>query len=279
MTTANRPAEEREFTFTDREFKFLSGLARERTGIVLADHKRDMVYGRLVRRLRALKLSSFAEYCALLQSGTNDDEIMNLINAITTNLTHFFREGHHFEHLRDSVLAPLAKQPTGRFRMWSAACSSGMEPYSMAMVMKDVLPSGWDAKILATDIDTNMLNTGKAGLYSDSEFDEIPKKYQRYVDTRSSGNGQMQMGSAIQSLISFKQLNLLEAWPMQGPFDVIFCRNVVIYFDKPTKEALFDRMADILKPGGWLYIGHSENLHGISDRFKLIGRTTYQRTA
>ncbi len=279
MSHTARPAEEREFTFTDREFKFLSGLANQRTGIVLADNKRDMVYGRLVRRLRALKLSSFAEYCEFLQTDAGADEVMNLINAITTNLTHFFRENHHFEHLRDTVIAPLAKQKPGRFRLWSAACSSGMEPYSMAMVTKEHLPAGWNAKILATDIDTNMLATGRAGLYTDSEYEEIPPVYRKYVERTGSQEGHMQMGSAIQSLISFKPLNLLEAWPMQGPFDAIFCRNVVIYFDKPTKETLFERMADLLVPGGWLYIGHSENLHGISTRFKLIGRTTYQRVS
>lgn len=277
MATASRSQEQREFAFDENDFRFLAKLANERTGIVLADHKQDMVYGRLARRLRALGLTSFSQYCDLLQSEEGADEVGQLVNAITTNLTSFFREGHHFDHLRDEVLAPLAKTKQ-RVRLWSSACSSGMEPYSMAMTLREAIRDidTWDARILATDIDSNMLAIGKAGDYAASDVEDMPAAYQKYAEKGSKPN-RVQMSGNIKKLITFNQLNLLERWPMKGPFDAVFCRNVVIYFDKPTKEKLFARMADMIKPDGWLYIGHSENLHGISDRFKLVGRTIYRK--
>ena len=279
MVSSVRTSEEREFAFTDRDFKFLSQLAYQQTGIVLAEHKRDMVYGRLVRRLRSLKLPSFAAYCDVVQKDASGDEMIHLINAITTNLTGFFREGHHFEHLRDTVLKPLVQAGTPqRLRIWSSAASSGMEPYSLAMVMRGTIPDikRWDALILATDIDSNMLDKGRKGEYEAEQFDNIPREYQKFA-TVSEKTRTMQMSGELKTSIRFNHLNLLDRWPMQGPFDVIFCRNVVIYFDKPTKVKLFERMAEMLTPNGWLYIGHSENLHGISNRFELIGRTIYRR--
>ncbi len=270
---------EREFEFSDKDFRFLASLAHQKTGIQLQDNKRDMVYARLVRRLRALGLSSFAEYCEFLRDKSGEDEIGQLVNAITTNLTGFFREVHHFEHLKNEVLQPLIKNSGQRkLRMWSAACSSGMEPYSMAMTLKEAIPdvANWDAKILATDIDSNMLNVGKEGEYSQDVLQKTPSVYHRFF-SNASKPGTVRVEESVKKLIAFRQLNLLESWPMKGQFDVVFCRNVVIYFDKPTKEVLFERIANILKPDGWLYIGHSENLHNISNRFKLLGRTIYQR--
>jgi chemotaxis protein methyltransferase CheR len=269
---------EREFSFSGSEFRFLAGLANERTGIVLSEQKKDMVYSRLVRRLRALKLNSFAEYCTLMQSEAGEEELGNLVNAITTNLTSFFREAHHFEHLHDAVLSPLMANPPAqkRLRIWSAGCSAGMEPYSIAMTMKSAMKGakGWDAKILATDIDTNMLNTGAAGEYAIEQHTNIPAQYR--TDVLQSGN-RIHMSDELRQMIAFKHLNLLEAWPMSGTFDAIFCRNVVIYFDKPTQAKLFNRMADLLVPNGWLYIGHSENLFKVCDRFELLGRTIYRK--
>lgn len=270
---------EREFTFSDEEFRFLAELANTRTGIVLAEHKRDMVYSRLVRRLRALNLTSFSQYCDLLQSEDGEEEIGNLVNAITTNLTRFFREPHHFEHLHDHVLKPLAGESAAKkLRLWSAACSSGMEPYSIAMTLRSAIPrlSGWDAKILATDIDTNMLGTARKGEYSDSEYANIPNLYR---DGITRNDERMRMPEELKQLIAFKHLNLLQTWPIKGQFDAVFCRNVVIYFDKETQKKLFDRMAERIKPGGWLYIGHSETLNHICDRFESIGRTIYRRIA
>lgn len=273
MPSALAQATEREFDFDDLHFRFLAGLAHAKTGIVLPEQKRDMVYARLVRRLRALKLDSFADYCSLLQTEEGEGEIAHMINAITTNLTSFFRESHHFDHLREIA----ARHHAPRLRIWSAACSSGMEPYSIAMTLRAALPDidNRDVKILATDIDSNMLAIGKAGEYTASDLDHLPAGYSRF--TLPCANGRGRMREEIQRLISFKHLNLLGEWPMKGPFDAIFCRNVVIYFDKPTKQALFERMAAITLPGGYLYIGHSENLHGICDRFKPVGRTIYQR--
>jgi chemotaxis protein methyltransferase CheR len=237
-----------------------------------------MVYSRLVRRIRALEVNSFAEYCELLRSPKAEDEMPHLVNAITTNLTSFFREGHHFDHLKENVLFPMMENGERRLRIWSCACSAGMEPYSIAMTMKSAIPdlARWDAKILATDIDSNMINTGIKGEYSNAEFKNIPAEYREYV-SENKKNDTISVAQNLRPLVAFKQLNLIEEWPMKGPFDAIFCRNVTIYFDKPTKEVLFDRIADMLKPNGWLYIGHSENLNGISDRFRLEGRTIYHK--
>jgi chemotaxis protein methyltransferase CheR len=280
MAEAVTELKEREFSFNDREFHYLAELVAKCTGIVLAYQKKDMVYSRLARRLRALELTSFGAYCQRLEGEEGEDEIGHLVNAITTNLTHFFRETHHFEHLREIVLAPLNAKPPKprRLRIWSAGCSSGMEPYSIAMTVKASLRdlASWDARILATDIDTNMLNCGIAGDYGSEQWEKIPPSYRGDV-LRLPKQEYISMSDELKKLIAFKHLNLLESWPMQGLFDVIFCRNVVIYFDKPTQRKLFSRMADLLKPNGWLYIGHSENLFKVCDRFELAGRTIYRR--
>lgn len=269
--------EEREFTFTERDFRFLAGLANRKTGIVLADNKQNMIYSRLSRRLRALGLKNFSDYCALLESPSGDEELGNLINAVTTNLTHFFREQHHFDHLQQSLINPLLAGGARRFRIWSAGCSSGMEPYSIAMTVKHAIGSNpCDAKILATDIDTNMLARGKKGEYTEEEYKNIPSAYRSDVSL-DKANGTMQMHDSLKQLITFNHLNLLEDWPMRGPFDAIFCRNVVIYFDKATQSVLFNRMAELLSPHGFLYIGHSENLNKVTDRFSLCGRTIYRK--
>lgn len=268
-----------EFAFDDKDFRFLVGLVKERTGIVLSDNKRSMVYSRLARRLRLLGLKTFSAYCTLLQKEDNPEEMAQLVNAITTNLTHFFREGHHFEHLRDEVIRPRLENPGEgrRIRIWSAGCSSGAEPYSIAMTVHQALGSrrNWDCRILATDIDSNMLAMGAAGIYPREMCEKIPSDYQHYAHDITQD--QCQMDDALRAMISFKPLNLMERWPMNGPFDAIFCRNVVIYFDKDTQRVLFNRMAELLKPGGWLYVGHSESLHNVCDRFELKGRTIYQR--
>lgn len=269
--------EQRDFAFTEQDFRFLAGLANQKTGIVLTEQKRDMVYGRLTRRLRALRLGSFAEYCALLQSDASGDELPHLVNAITTNLTGFFREAHHFEHLREQA-AIWRGQGKKRLRLWSSACSSGMEPYSMAMTIRNAIPDidQWDAKILATDIDSEMLKVANGGEYNASDMQQVPPACAKAF-VAPLGGERVTMTDKLRKLVTFRQLNLLEEWPMRGTFDAVFCRNVVIYFDKPTKEVLFDRIADQMEPNGWLYIGHSENLHGVSDRFELIGRTIYRK--
>lgn len=272
----------REFTFTESDFRFLSALVHEQTGIVLAEHKRDMVYSRLTRRLRALSLDEFSDYIDYLKTPQGSDELGPLVNAITTNLTSFFREEHHFDHLREQVIAPLLARNSAakRLRIWSAGSSTGAEAYSIAMVAHDLLKKqkGWDIKILATDIDTNVLQHGISGLYRLTEMEHIPTRYRHYCAPVIGPKGEaMHIQEPVTSLVHFRHLNLLEAWPMKGLFDIIFCRNVVIYFDKPTQRVLFARFADHLIERGFLYIGHSENLFAVCDRFNLIGKTIYQK--
>lgn len=267
----------REFAFTVSDFRTIAGIANRITGIVLGDNKQDMVYSRIAKRLRALGLKDFKSYTDLLESEQGADEISSLVNAITTNLTHFFREVHHFEHLAEYLKQLDAKKPRGkRLRIWSAGCSSGMEPYSIAMVLREAIPdiARWDAKILATDIDTGMLTTAAAGIYDSSEYDRIPKQYQIYATAK---DGKLKIDESLQDLISFKQLNLMEPFPVKGPFDVIFCRNVAIYFDKPTQKKIFECFAGLLANDGWIYIGHSENLFQVTDTLTLIGKTIYRK--
>jgi len=275
-------APDREFAFSDRDFAVLAGLVKERTGIALGESKRELVYSRLSRRLRALRLDSFKAYRRLLAEPEGESEIALMINAITTNLTSFFREPHHFDFLAAKILKPLAEAPPPdrRLRIWSAGCSSGEEPYSIAMTVRQAMPrlEGWNARILATDIDSDMVARGHAGLYADDRIEAIPESQRKRFVERNA-HGKPAMAPELKTLITFKRLNLLEDWPMSGPFDVIFCRNVVIYFDRETQAELFDRFAEILKPGGWLFVGHSENLYRVTDRFGLIGRTTYQRVS
>lgn len=272
---------EKEFTLSDRNFGFIRDLVGERTGIVLSDLKRDMTYGRLVRRLRELKLSSFDEYCALLKSG-DEDELINLTNAITTNLTSFFREPHHFEFLSQELLPKLfASKADRRLRIWSAGCSSGEEPYTIAMTILESVPQirNWDIRILATDLDYNMVSRAASGIYTEERVNGIDARRQKRWFRRGRGEnaGMVRVSPELQNLITFKQLNLLHEWPMKGPFDIIFCRNVVIYFNKETQRELFSRYADIMTSDGHLFIGHSESLYKVSDRFELLGRTIYRR--
>ncbi|MCC6207493.1 MAG: protein-glutamate O-methyltransferase CheR [Gammaproteobacteria bacterium] len=272
---------ERDLVFTDADFDYIRRVVVEQTGIVLSDQKRELVYGRLAKRLRALGLHTFADYCGHLER--SPDELHELVNAITTNLTSFFREPYHFDYLRDTVLPELLRSnaQSRRIRIWSAGCSTGEEPYSIAMVLRDALPSGegWDARILATDIDSNVLAKAQEGIYQEERATGVPERYLRRGFRKGQGDhaGMLRVGDEVRSLITFRQLNLMKDWPMHGPFDVIFCRNVVIYFDKPTQRRLFDRYADILVDGGHLFIGHSETLFKVSERFTLIGRTIYRK--
>lgn len=272
---------EREFAFTDKDFQFLAGLVNAHTGIMMPKHKSDMVYARLTKRLRSLNLQSFREYCDLLEQPDGDEEIIHFVNSITTNLTGFFREGHHFDDLKERLQAMKANPPPGRkIRIWSCACSTGQEPYSLAMTVADVFENaiGWDVKILATDIDTNVLATAREGQYPIDMLPKIPEGYhKRYIEISRDGES-FTFKENIRKMITFNALNLLSSWPMKGKFEIVFCRNVVIYFDKDTQRILFDRIANAMTPDGWLYIGHSENLFAVSDRFKLHGKTIYQRS-
>lgn len=259
-------------------FETIKQIAMEWTGINLSDHKRNMIYGRLSRRLRALGLSNFNEYCNLLETPACPEKT-EFTNAITTNLTAFFREMHHFEHLSNTVIPHLmrANAATKKIRVWSAGCSTGEEPYSISMVFNSFSAlKGWDVKILATDLDSNVVKKGESAVYPVDKAEGVPDKYRQFFKKdRSSSNVQIKDG--VRDLIRFRQLNLLHDWPMRGAFDIIFCRNVVIYFDLPTQKKLFNRYADHLVADGHLFIGHSENLYKVTDRFHSIGRTIYQK--
>ena len=277
----NTPSVEQEFEFTDAEFKRLREIVHARTGIALSEAKRELVYGRLARRLRKLKMQSFAEYCQLVETG-EPAELEELTNAITTNLTSFFREGYHFEQLAAEALPQIESKraATRRLRLWSAGCSTGEEPYSLAVVLSEAMGrlANWDVKLLATDIDSKVVATAAEGVYAAERFKGVPaERVKKWFPPAAGRPGFSTASTELKSLITFKQLNLLDPWPMRGPFDVIFCRNVVIYFDKPTQRRLFDRMADLQEPGGWLFIGHSENLLNVTRRYKLVGRTVYRR--
>lgn len=278
---SSTPSIEQEFVFTDAEFKRLREIVHARTGIALSEAKRELVYGRLARRLRKLKLGSFAEYCQLVEAG-EPAEIEELTNAITTNLTSFFREGYHFEQLAAETLPQIEskRSATRRLRLWSAGCSTGEEPYSLAVVLNEAMGrlANWDVKLLATDIDSKVVATASEGVYPADRFKGVSTdRVRKWFPPAAGRPGFSEAAPALKSLITFKQLNLLDPWPMKGPFDVIFCRNVVIYFDKPTQRRLFDRMAELQEPGSWLFIGHSENLLNVTRRYKLVGRTMYRR--
>jgi chemotaxis protein methyltransferase CheR len=266
--------EDREFAFSDADFRDLVNLAYEYAGIALSDSKRNLIYSRLSRRLRALGLASFRDYRTYLAQTEN--EVEQFINAISTNLTKFFRETHHFQHFREHVAVPFASSASSaRLRVWSAGCSTGEEPYTIAVVLareiRDFAPH--DVRILATDIDTAVLAKGMAGQYPLSSIDEVPKAYREFF----RGGAGIVMDDEVRSLITFARLNLIESWPFHGKFDAIFCRNVMIYFDNPTKAKIVERFTRQLKPGGYLYIGHSESLIGAHEGLELVGRTVYRR--
>ena len=240
-----------------------------------------------MRRIRELKLASFTDYCDLLKNN-DEHELPKFINAITTNLTSFFRESHHFDYLGEKFIPEILrhnrrKNDSGkRLRIWSSASSTGEEAYSIAITLMESMKSelgSWDARILATDLDTDVINKGVSGVYrSDSISDLKPGIKKRWFNKGSGDNkGFVKVDSELSELICFKQLNLLHDWPIKGPFDVIFCRNVLIYFDRETQEKLIPRFYNLLRPGGILFLGHSESILKESEKFESLGKTIYRR--
>lgn len=288
MTAAlQRSLRAREFEFSDEDFRALRSLVREVTGITLSEAKRELVYGRLSRRLRVLGLSSFRQYRELLSGPQGKDELSEFANAVTTNLTSFFREAHHFEYLREQLLLPLAgaagRGP--RVRIWSAGCSTGEEPYSIAMTIAETLPD-WhrrDIRILATDLDTEVLARASAGVYGEERVAGMSSRRLSTWFTRLNpndrGRAMYRIDPRLAGLVTFRQLNLMHPLPMRGPLDVIFCRNVIIYFDKETQRQMFRRLAPLQRPGDLLFLGHSEGLFKVSSDWSLVGRTVYRRVA
>ncbi|MDV3252163.1 protein-glutamate O-methyltransferase CheR [Devosia sp. BK] len=269
-----------EISLSEREFSRIKDRVYKVAGISLSDAKRTLVVSRLSKIVRALGLNSFDAYVDHLEKGASGVEGQDFVNALTTNLTRFYREDHHFEHLRTHVQALMSRKPRGqKLRIWSAGCSTGQEPYTIGMDLLGAFPElkRWDFKILATDIDTAVIAKAARGIYPDNELSGLSAERSRPFQRRNDGT--VEVPQAVRELVSFKQLNLITEWPMKGPFDAIFCRNVAIYFDKPTQGMVFGRFGKLLAPDAFLYIGHSENLGSGGEGFRLVGKTIYQSRA
>jgi chemotaxis protein methyltransferase CheR len=269
--------EQGEYSLSEREFARIKARVYSVAGISLSDAKRTLVVSRLSKIVRALRLPSFDAYVDYLERGGTAQDGQDFVNALTTNLTRFYREDHHFEHLRSYVKGLMSERPRGtRLRIWSAGCSTGQEPYTIGMDLLAAFPElkRWDFKILATDIDTAVLAKAAGGIYPENELNGLSAERSRPFERM--GNGSIRIPAGVRELVSFKPLNLISAWPMKGPFDAVFCRNVAIYFDKPTQGEVFGRFSKLIAPEGFLYIGHSENLGSGGDGFRLVGKTIYQ---
>jgi len=271
---------EREFKFTVDDFNFLRKLSNEYSGIQVPDERFDMFYSRLSKRVRKLGLSNFKEYCHYL-TDHSEHEFTEFINAITTNLTAFFRENHHFDYLRDIVIPEVLNRnkSSRQIKVWSAGCSTGEEPYSLAITLMENVPADWEIKILATDLDTNVLQTAVDGVYSEERISGVSEQRLKrwFMRGKSAQSGQVKVRPELQQIIQFRQLNLMKDWPMKSHFDFIFCRNVLIYFDRETKTTLAKRYAEMLASKAWLFIGHSESLNQLSKEFELVACTTYKK--
>ncbi len=265
----------REFDFTKPDFDRVCRLIYDHAGISLGASKQQMVYSRLARRLRATGLANFKDYLALLER--NDAaEWEAFTNSLTTNLTAFFREEHHFPALAEHV----KRYKGGQIMLWCCASSTGEEPYSMAITLAEAFGTlKPPVKILATDVDTNVLATAQAGVYPMERLEKMKEGRLRRYFQRGTGAraGQARVREELRALITFRQLNLLDAgWPVRGPFHAIFCRNVMIYFDKPTQYAILQKFAPLLRPDGVMFAGHSESFHHAADLFRLRGKTVYE---
>ncbi len=274
-----RPAQV--YAFSREDFDYLRNLVSAQTGISLAENKYDMLYGRLARRVRSLGLADFAAYVRLIRDG-HPGELEELINAVTTGLTGFFREPHHFAFLAEQLEPTLrARQSAGGpVRIWSAGCSTGEEPYSIAITLLETLGADerWQPQVLATDLDTRALARASAGIYPlEAVRDLSPARLRRwFLRGRGRREGQVRLREAARALVSFRKLNLMEDWGLRGGLDAVFCRNVMIYFDRDTKRRLLSRLHHVLRPDGLLFIGHAESLVGQSEQFVAVGRTTYR---
>lgn len=268
---------------SDAAFDCIACIARDQAGLVLPRSKKSMVQSRVVRRLRALKLNSFEAYHALVRGPEGLDELQHLISALTTNVSSFFRENHHFDLLRQTVLPPLlARAALGdRVRIWSAGCSNGQEPFSIAMVLADLdsAVATRNVRILATDVDAEVLNFAGLASYPDTMLDGVPPaQLARHFQPVPNDPTTYQLAEPLRKMVSFRQLNLHQPWPMRGQFDLIFCRNVLIYFDIAAQTELLSRFHDILTPDGWLMLGHSERVpNEIATRFTSDGITALRK--
>lgn len=288
VTNASRVPPRNKPEMNEEAFAAISAIAYSEAGLAISPTKSAMVHTRLARRLRSLNLGSYQEYCAFVESDAGHLERREMISALTTNVSHFFREDHHFELLRTKVLPLLSsKLESGeKIRIWSAGCSNGQEPYSLATVLlsEEKIPANADIKILATDIDPKVISFAKQGCYDSQMIAGLPEDLRdKYFHQQPAAAGSnhseiWQANQEIKDLITFRELNLLRPWPMKGKFDIIFCRNVVIYFDEKTQEALWQKFSDQMSPGAWLFLGHSERVSEAHlDTLPPAGMTTYRR--
>jgi chemotaxis protein methyltransferase CheR len=266
---------------TDVDFARFSGLIRDQTGIHLRDHKKQLLVARLAQRLRELGLRTFAAYYEYLAGDASGNELNTLINRVTTNKTSFFREPHHFEFLRSHVIPQLQRKGRRQLRIWSAACSSGEEPYSIAITILEMLGNnhGWDVRILASDIDSEMLEKASAGRYPMESLDEVPAELRRKYFLRGYGafEGLAQVRPELRRMIGFRRINFIQPdWGISERFDTVFCRNVIIYFERPEQERIVRSLAAHLRPGGYYFSGHSENLQYLHDALTSIEPSIYQ---
>lgn len=280
MSWVTTTAAEHGQQLSDADYRFLRDLIHARSGITLGDHKQRLVQGRLQRRLRQLGLASFAAYCERVRENP-EPEMDALLSAVSTNVTRFFRESHHFDYLARELL-PQWLQASGRIRIWSAGCATGEEAYTLAMILEQAVREHGrpaDALILATDLSVEALEVARAGIYRTDQLADIPSELRSRWFMRGMGahEGEVRVRPELHEWIRFQALNLLDEWPMQGRFDAIFCRNVVIYFDREGKRRLFSRFSGQLVTQGYVFLGHSESMAGLSDDFDLIGRTIYRR--
>lgn len=270
------------FSITDDEYKLACQLIYDYSGISLGVTKKQMVISRLTKRLRKHEMNKISDYLDMVQQlhATHPDRL-DFINALTTNKTDFFREAHHFEYLTEQFISSKRQEGNRKIRIWSAGCSTGEEPYTLAMTLREscVPAEQWDIRILASDIDSQVLDHASAGIYSEETARDIPADLLKKYFLRGSGAnaGTVAAKTTLKELLTFRRINFIEdRWPINTKFDIIFCRNVVIYFDRPTQEKLFKRFAEHLAPGGLLILGHSENLHWMNQLYRPIGSTIYQ---
>lgn len=272
----------REFEYTLADFDALRTLSQRHSGIQVPDDKFDMFYSRLCKRVRLLGFSSFEQYVRFLQSQP-EGEFTQFINSITTNLTAFFREKHHFDFLSHTLIPELLakNRESKQIKVWSAGCSTGEEPYSLAMTLKEHVPGDWTVKILATDLDTNVLATASEGIYGYDRLSGVDEQRLRRWFQKGLGHNsnKVRVKQELRQAVHFRRLNLMEDWPMKSGFDFIFCRNVLIYFDRGAKERLIGRYGALLQTGAHLFIGHSESLHQLDTEFQLIGNTIYRKSS
>lgn len=270
-----------EFAFSATDFRALADIAKAEAGIELTVSKATLVYARLAKRLRGLGLATFREYCDRVHN--DDEERGRMIAALTTNVTRFFREPHHFDYLKKNILEPRAAHVRrgGRLRLWSSACSTGQEPYSMALTVLSVFPDAaeLDIRILATDLNPNVVAHGEQGQYRKEELADVPQAMRtKWLEAIPGDTDVLRVADAARALVVFRELNLMGKWPFKGPFDAIFCRNVAIYFDHDTQAMIWKRLSNLLAADGALYIGHSERVSGPAlNALTANGVTSYRK--